>query len=698
MTDETLPLAVNAKISIVEHIRPGTEIAPGITFIGDSKTGIWSNIDGSIDFSTNSTKRLTINTTTVTPTLLLYNMNGTSVAPSLAFTSDPNTGFYSVGADQIGFAAGGTLRFSVASTSINTFAPITADPGSASAPPYTFTSDTNTGIFSNGANLINLTTGGTSCLQISTSAIIPPNLIYTNSGASATPAYAFSGDSDTGFYNFAANSLDFATSGVSRLRVLTTSIRPTNSLLAPAGSAGTLSYTFTGNMGTGIYSSATSTINLVIGGTSPVQLDTAAITSTLPIYAPNGSASAPGYSFSGSSNTGFHGNSGDAILFDCGGVNRGYFNANGFHMETVSTLFYLQDGTDTAPSFAFANDTDTGIYRSATDTINFTIGGVSSLQLNTASLTSAVPISSNGGSFSTPSYSFSSGKGYYLYNGTENEFVGTSGSGNGTDATMFRCSTVNGYTCVRTDGSNVRPTSMLKLAYSGASWTTESMFTVINHNAGSLAAWNFFRCNNSGGPAFRVRGDGATFADGAYSSAGADYAEYFESIDGKEIPIGSTVVLENGKIRRSTLVDLPNKIIGVIRPKNSSGIVTLGNSYEDYWQGKYEKTEFGANVMEAIDIYQWVDEKGHQETKHADEIPPGLILPDNKTVIASSKRKKSSLYDPNVAYIPRSQRPEWLIVGMLGQVPIKTGECLNPKWKLLGNIGNGTIARRYLIK
>ena len=37
---------------------------------------------------------------------VLFGKAGTAAAPSLAFDTDPNTGFYSIGADQLGIATG----------------------------------------------------------------------------------------------------------------------------------------------------------------------------------------------------------------------------------------------------------------------------------------------------------------------------------------------------------------------------------------------------------------------------------------------------------------------------------------------------------------------------------------------------------------------------------------------------------------
>jgi len=49
---------------------------------------------------------------------------GTAAAPSYTFSGDLNTGIYSPGADQVGISAGGTLRFAVSTTAINSSLPM----------------------------------------------------------------------------------------------------------------------------------------------------------------------------------------------------------------------------------------------------------------------------------------------------------------------------------------------------------------------------------------------------------------------------------------------------------------------------------------------------------------------------------------------------------------------------------------------
>lgn len=67
--------------------------------------------------------------------------NGTVSAPSLAFTSDTNTGLYRIGADNYGLAAGGVLGLSATATAVASALPITI---TASAGPHLIVVDGGT--------------------------------------------------------------------------------------------------------------------------------------------------------------------------------------------------------------------------------------------------------------------------------------------------------------------------------------------------------------------------------------------------------------------------------------------------------------------------------------------------------------------------------------------------------------------------
>ncbi len=145
----------------------------------------------------------------ITATTQFLAANGSVGTPSISFTNDPDTGFYSVGANTIGIAASGNLTFSINGS--GTFFSATATGGvnlttgnGAAVPPYGFTNDTDTGMYRSAANTVGLTGNGLQIAQFNpatssvnwpstTAAATTVNVVYgaagsdTNIGIDITP-------------------------------------------------------------------------------------------------------------------------------------------------------------------------------------------------------------------------------------------------------------------------------------------------------------------------------------------------------------------------------------------------------------------------------------------------------------------------------------------------------------------------------
>ena len=93
--------------------------------------------------------------------------NGSAAAPSIYFKdSGTDTGIYSPGTDQVGITTGGTVRLTTTTTGITSALPVDVPLGAAATPSITFTGDTNTGIYSPGADQLAISTGGTQRINI----------------------------------------------------------------------------------------------------------------------------------------------------------------------------------------------------------------------------------------------------------------------------------------------------------------------------------------------------------------------------------------------------------------------------------------------------------------------------------------------------------------------------------------------------
>jgi len=192
-----------------------------------------------------------------------------------------------------------------------------------------------------------------------------------------------------------------------------------------------------------------------------------------------------------------------------------------------------------------------------------------------------------------------------------------------------------------------------------------------------------------------LRGDGDLDADGAYSSGGADYAEYFESKDSSAIAVGKTVKLDGEKIVVCEDGDIP---LGVIRPKSSSA--TVGNTATFRWNEKYLKDDYGSYIMEEFTLTEWVDGKNEDGgdndiSYHTDKIPSNIAVPSDAKIITTNdngeklmRRKLNPDWDESKTYVPRENRDEWNIVGLLGQVQITKGQPVASNWIKMKDISD----------
>ena len=156
--------------------------------------------------------------------------------------------------------------------------------------------------------------------------------------------------------------------------------------------------------------------------------------------------------------------------------------------------------------------------------------------------------------------------------------------------------------------------------------------------------------------ALTVDWQGNVVAAGTVGPSGADYAEYFEFEDGnpnKEDRIGYLVELTGNKIRLANGVD----ILGA----TSGTKCVIGDAEEMNWHGKYERDELGRYITEEVE----------KVLKHNIEDPETGETREVEYVERFTTKKISADYDPSKTYIPRSARPEWAPVGLLGKVLVR---------------------------
>lgn len=158
--------------------------------------------------------------------------------------------------------------------------------------------------------------------------------------------------------------------------------------------------------------------------------------------------------------------------------------------------------------------------------------------------------------------------------------------------------------------------------------------------------------------AFRVSSDGAVYALKQYNASGADYAEYFEWIDGNpdnEDRVGRFVTFSDGDTIK--IADDGDYILGI----SSGNPCVIGNSDED-WIQRWSRDEFGRMIFKKVPA--------------VDMMTKEVVKDDDGVTIMSDALAQNPEYNPEQPYIQRKDRKEWDAIGMVGVLSVyDDGTC-----------------------
>jgi len=346
--------------------------------------------------------------------------DGTAAAPAIAFESDDGNGIFLSTTDTVGIATNGSSRMTVSTTAVTTTLPVIVPDGTAAAPSVAFTgSGTDTGFYSDAANTLAASTGGTNALYIDSSQRVGIGTTSpTDHGSyggtleitgSPGGALYLTSSTDVGQLGMNSSGLQlrtrsekdilFATNNTERARINssgrllvgTSSSIDSNSTIqvvgrdsieairysAPTGNAGakielsrsasntvgtTAALSATDEMGEIRFKGASSASTFTTGATIIATVESGTISSSsfptrLVFSTTADGASSPTERLRIDS-------SGD--LIKVGGVIRG------------------ERGTAAAPAFSFSDDTDTGIFNISNADLGFSVGGTERARIDSS--------------------------------------------------------------------------------------------------------------------------------------------------------------------------------------------------------------------------------------------------------------------------------------------------------------------------
>ena len=260
-------------------------------------------------------------------------------------------------------------------------------------------------------------------------------------------------------------------------------------------------------------------------------------------------------------------------------------------------------------------------------------------------------VGTRGGEYSDGSYSFTVGSGHEASGDYSSVLAGFNNLAlaNYSSILSGKNNTASGVNSVVLGGSdNIALANQIKGGHYAKDGTagTESGTTgdaFIIGNGTSSARANCFRVDYAGN----------VYGLSSFKGTGADYAEYFEWLDGNpngDDRRGVFVTLDGEKIKVAT--DTDDYILGVVSALPS----ICGDTQSEVWQGMYLKDVYGAYLT---------DDDGNM-----------ILNPE---------------YDGKNEYISREHRKEWSAVGMLGKLIVQdNGTCQPNSYCKVGENGTAT--------
>lgn len=365
----------------------GTVQNPGVNFLSEEDCGVYVQDANTLGFSTDSTRRMYLDNNGLYMDKPIFLSSGTASTPGICWGLDQNSGIFHTGtADTIALSTGGTQRLTLDTVSLTSTVPILAPSGSVSSIPYSFSADTNTGMYRSASDEISFACGGEQILYMGS------NYMRYQSSNTTQTALSIINSSSNVTWQFIVGGSGFAGAPVTGFMGLLNTISGTYVMrwngtqnLAQAGSASLPSYSFVDDPDVGLYRSATNELSVATGGVQRMAIGINGLTVTTgetwqTFLGLTNTSNSTTYQFvlGGSTNTGGDSAVGNGLM--------GIYTGSAIVHRWSSTQNLGRDGSASAPSYSFYNDSDTGVFRYTTDQMGFTAGGTCRYLMGTGSL------------------------------------------------------------------------------------------------------------------------------------------------------------------------------------------------------------------------------------------------------------------------------------------------------------------------
>lgn len=284
--------------------------------------------------------------------------NGLATAPTYSFASETNLGFYRSGTSAIGIAFGTVLgadiNFSTGYFDLRNNLLMALSQGTVTAPVLANRANPDTGLYFPNNTEMAFTVDGVQTVVLRADNSVDKGILIVTGylkmgedGTAAAPKISWESDPDTGIYRVGANTLAFAAGGTQAMRF----------------DAGNLFFNR----------------DVLLESDNTFQFG-ASTFGWRAIYAAAGTVSLPSYTFSNDNNTGIYRPASDVFEIVTGGTNALGITNTVVQVESGRVIQTVENGTVSAPVYSFASDPDTGFFRSASNVFDAVTGGRTSVR------------------------------------------------------------------------------------------------------------------------------------------------------------------------------------------------------------------------------------------------------------------------------------------------------------------------------
>lgn len=214
--------------------------------------------------------------------------------------------------------------------------------------------------------------------------MLPGSQLGISDGLVGSPGLMFELEQTTGIYRSGAGKLDIVVQGILRGTFASNGlevngfVKGIRILPTTDGSDAAPAFSFDSSDDMGMFRAAPGILGLSTGGNIRVQVDSDGLTSFSGLRANNGTELLPSFAFAGDPNTGMYRVAADTLGFSANGIRKFTVNTSGATINDGQ--FFIQNGDISNIALTFAGDTDTGIIRQAANVLSIIAGGTNSMR------------------------------------------------------------------------------------------------------------------------------------------------------------------------------------------------------------------------------------------------------------------------------------------------------------------------------